>query len=877
VEKGIRLLASALRRPYPPPLMNFQRFLAAALIFSAAAIARAQDAPVVKRIEIEGLRIHTPDEVRSKMSTHVGRAYSAETLDEDIRRLFGLGWFADVKRSERSILEGAQAVVIVLEVLENDVLREVRYVGNRKFDSEDLAAGAILKAGEYFAPWKVKLDADRIRDKYLAEGFALVKVTPTEASTGKGTIVTMTVREGPRVSVFDIDIRGTAGLDAGKMEKEMQTKDTDIWNFVSPPDFRADVLEEDVKALVRYARNQGYLDAKVYLRELEWDADRHWVSIHIQVEEGIRYVVDSVDIEGAELFAVNELYRGLKVRPGEPFALGVVDRDEMWMVDKYREKAYIDVEIFAVPRYQPQKGHVKLTWKIREGSKVYVGRIDFVGHHRTREKVLRREMRLLPGEEFNKLLLDASKNGLGDLRYFEPNRPQIINRAWGPVRDPVIVIEVLPGSQKDERDLLIHVQEGRTGNLQFGGTYSDEGGFSGKLAVTQNNFDLFDLPKSLGELFNGEGFAGGGQIAAIDLQPGFQRSSYSASFTEPWMLNYPVYMTVAGHFSDTDQRFFRDRRLEGSIDFGHRWDDFVAAPPGKLDSELSGTFMGSILQGISYAAIHLPLYFAFDDHVVRGYSVDDFYTRNYSVGIGYRLSRINIIKVSDDAPTDLKDVEGVNYLSSITLHVTLDRRNSSLTPSQGFLSTVSYEYAGYPIGGYFDFWKINYRHQAFTTLWTIDTGPLGGGKIIFETDLNGGFAQEHYYSRSLPIFERYYAGGKTLRGFEPRTISPKEGDDPIGGNIKVLASAEITWPIIRPELYGRDIDILRGAVFTDWGTVVAHTHDFGYFRWSVGIGIRLQIPLGPQVVPLTIDWGIPLRKQHGDRRQAIHIGFDFGF
>ncbi|KAF0241255.1 MAG: Beta-barrel assembly machine subunit [Planctomycetota bacterium] len=856
--------------------MQFQRFLAAAIFLSVAAVARAQDAPVVKRVEIEGLRIHTPDEVRLKMSTHVGRPFSSETLDQDIRRLFATGWFADVKRSERSIETGAEAVII-LEVLENDVLREVRYIGNREFNNEEIAEGVILKTGEYFAPWKVKLDADRIRDKYLAKGYALVKVTPTEASTGKGTIVTMTVREGPRVSVDDIIFHGASALDSGKLLDAMQTKDADIWTLFSPPDFQASMLEADLKALLRYARGEGYLDARIYLRELEWEADRHWVDLHIQVEEGIRYVVDSVDIEGANLFAVNELYRGLKVRPGEPFALVAVERDENWMVDKYREKAYIDADVLAVPRYLAERGHVKLTWKIREGEKVYVGRIDFVGHHRTRDKVLRRELLLLPGEEFNKILLDHAIDRLNGLRYFEPTNQQLFGRAWGPVRDPVIVVEVLPGRQLDERDLLIHVQEGRTGNLQFGGTFSPDVGFSGKLAVTQSNFDLFDFPKSIAELFDGEGFSGAGQVARINLEPGFERSRYEVSFTEPWLFDYPISMTVAGTYSDQDVRYYRERRLGGSFDFGHRWDDFVAPPPGKLGEELAGTFLGGILQGISYAAIHIPGYFLFDDHVVRGYRLDDFYKRNYSIGIGYQLTRITIIDVDDDAPTELLEVEGVNYLSSVTVHSSIDRRNSRVLPSQGFVSSVSYEYAGYPIGGDFDFWKINYRHQAFTTLWTFSAGPLAGGKVIFETDLRGGFAQEHYYSLNVPIFERFYAGGNSLRGFEYRTIGPKERGEPIGGNLMTLASAEITFPIIRPEIMGKDVDILRGAIFTDWGTVSAHTHDFGYFRWSVGIGVRLQIPLGPQIIPLTIDWGIPLRKQDEDERRAIHIGFDFGF
>lgn len=854
--------------------MRFQRLFAAVVITAAAAAtAGAQDAPVVQRVEIEGLRIHTADEVRLKMSTHVGRPFSRETLDQDIRRLFETVWFADVRLSERSILAGPGAVVVILEVLENDILRDVRYAGNRHFNNEEIAADAILKTGEYFAPWKVKLDADRIRDKYLTDGYAFVQVTGTEASTGKGTIVTLTVREGPRVRVSDVEIHGTKGMDADKMAKVLQTKGTTIWNFLSPPDYQAAMVGEDVKSLLRFARGEGYLDARVYLRDLEWNTERTRVTVHFQVEEGIQYTVDSVEVEGANVFGVNDLYAGLHVRPGEPYALREVEHDEQFMLDRYREKAYIDADVTPVPRYLGEHGHVKLTWKIREGEKVYVRRVDFVGHHRTRDKVLRRELLLLPGEEFNKLYLDASIDRLKGTRFFEVTNQQLFARAWGPVRDPVVVVEVLPGGAKDERDLLIHVQEGRTGNLQFGGTYSDEGGFSGKLAVTQNNFDLFDLPKSIAELFNGEGFAGAGQIASIDLNPGFRRSRYSLSFTEPWLFDYPISMTVAGTFYDQDVRYYRERRLSASLDLGHRWDNFVSAPPGTLDADLRGSFLGGILQGISYAAIHLPGYFIFDDHVVHGYSVRRFWERGYSIGAGYRLARINILNVDSDAPADLLDVEGVNYLSGVTFHVTLDRRNSRVFPTQGFVSTVSYEYAGYPIGGDFDFWKINYRHQAFSTLWT----TKGGGKIIFETELIGGFAQEHYYSESLPIFERYYAGGSNLRGFEYRTISPKDGDDPIGGNIMTLASAEITFPIIRPEVFGRDVDILRGAFFTDWGTVVAHTHNFGYFRWSVGFGVRLQIPLGPQIVPLTVDFGFPMKRQSGDERQTVHIGFDFGF
>jgi outer membrane protein insertion porin family len=846
--------------------------LALALLCGASLPSLAQQ-PDVKRIEIEGLRIHSQEEIRQKMETRVGRPYSPETLERDVRRLFATGWFADVRKSDRSVERGPDAAVIILEVLENDVLAEVKFVGNRRLKDEELEQGAHLKKDEYFAPYKVKLDANRIRDLYLEEGHAFVRVDSSETATGTGTIVTFTVREGPRVIVSDIFFHGNEELSSGRLARAMETKDRSLWSIFSSPVYKAAQLEEDVRLMLRYARSEGWLDAKIYVRELAWNEDKTDVDIHFQVEEGIRYFVDSVEVEGNAVIETKELMKGLRLKPGDPYGLRYVERDETWLLDKYGERAYIDAEVVGTPQFLAEAGKVKLVWKIREGQKVRVGRIDFFGNKRTQEKVLRREIRLLPGEDFDKRKLDTGIDRIRALGFFEPHPVPMINRAWPAARDPIVVVEVIPGAEPDMRDVMVHVVEGRTGHFEIGGSYSDEGGFQGRLSVTQSNFDIADLPKSFAELFTGEGFAGAGQTARIHLEPGFERSRYELSFTEPWFFGYPVSMTVAGVSYDQDFRFYRERRLTGSIDFGRRWDEFLYNTPGALPDETTEGFWGGVLQGLSYFAIHIPGWFVVDEFAVQGYPLERFWERNWGVGVGYRWARIDIRDVDDDAPAAVFDVDGLNYLSVASARVSLTRVNSRVFPSQGFISTVSYDHAGHPLGGDFDFWRWNYRHQAYTTLWT----RKDGGKTIFATEVTGGWAQEHYHTDEVPIFERYFAGGRSLRGFEFRTISPKENGEPVGGEIMVLASAELTFPIIRPEIMGRDVDVLRGRFFTDWGTVSRSTHDFGYFRWSVGFGVSLQIPLGPQVVPVTIDFGFPIREQEDDDTKTVHFGFDFGF
>ncbi|MBI2922474.1 MAG: outer membrane protein assembly factor [Planctomycetes bacterium] len=857
----------------------------AILIFAFASPAAAQGERTVKRIEFEGLRLHSADEILRKMEIREGKPWSDAVFDSDRRRLYGTGWFSRFEKSPRCIFEGPDAVVLVVEVLENDVVREIRFNGNRQFNDEEISENSHLKAGEYFSEFRMSMDANRIRDRYLEEGYAFVKVDTARSAGEKGVVATFTIREGPRARVRGVELHGLRQLTRSKARRVVSaTAGTFLGNLFSPPVYKAQELARDVERLARYAQSEGYLDARVYLKELEWNEDRTRVTAHVQVEEGIQYIVDSMEIEGNRIIATEELMRGLLALPGEPCALKNVERDEDALIGKYRDAAYVDADVqLRQTVLGDRPGRVKLVWRIREGEKVYVSRIDFFGNSRTREKVLRRQMRLFPGDELNVGLLNQSMNRLKGLGYFEAPGREMLYRSWIPARDPdgIIVVECLPGEEKNVRDLFIHVQEGRTGNFQFGGTYSDAAGVSGFLRVTQRNFDLIDLPGSLAELFTGEAFAGGGQIMSINLQPGNRRSLYSVSFTEPWFLNLPMSLSLSGSSYDRDRRFYRDRRITGSAGLSWHWEpppmprlDFAE---GVVGTPAPTSLFTSLLHGFVSIFEHIPVYSLIDDLAIRQNSIARFWQRGWFVGADYSFSRIQISEIDHDAPSDVFDVEGLSYLSAVSLRVGFEHVDNPGMPSRGVISEVSYRHAGYPLGGDWDFWRYDFVNRSFTTLFVSKTG----GKTVFSTEIRGAFAQEHYYTEEVPIFERLYLGGTgSFRGFETTTISPKDRDEPIGGNVLAFAGAEVSFPLVRLENGPGYLDFLRGVVFTDWGTVVESGHDFGHFRWSVGFGFRINVLgllSGGMQAPVSVDFGFPLKMQEDDERQTVHVGFDFGF
>jgi outer membrane protein insertion porin family len=238
-----------------------------------------------------------------------------------------------------------------------------------------------------------------------------------------------------------------------------------------------------------------------------------------------------------------------------------------------------------------------------------------------------------------------------------------------------------------------------------------------------------------------------------------------------------------------------------------------------------------------------------------------------NVRFSYRLEEVKVNGVDAGAPQDVYDVKGTSILSGLSVNLTLDTRDDFITPTRGYSVEINYELVGLFLGGDHDFSQANIRLAWFQTLYTTESNY----KHVLNLGMRIGLADDHSPSKFVPIFERFFAGGATsIRGFEYRSVGPKVGDDPIGGNFMLLGTAEYGFPVYK--------DTLRGVLFVDAGNVIPQVDDtiLDEMRVSVGFGFRVKVPmLGPR--PFAFDFGFPIRKEHGDDVQIFSFSFGKSF
>lgn len=367
------------------------------------------------------------------------------------------------------------------------------------------------------------------------------------------------------------------------------------------------------------------------------------------------------------------------------------------------------------------------------------------------------------------------------------------------------------GDQPGVRDVLIDVQESeKAGDILFGVGVTSNSGLVGSLVLDIQNFDLFDTPRSFSELIKLRAFHGGGQKLRLEAQPGTELTRFRLDFTEPYFLDMPLRLGTGLYLFTRGRDGYDERRGGGNISFGKRFE-----------------------RG--------PL-------------------RRWAGEIALRGENVNVRDVDLFAARDIREAEGSSALTSVKGSLVLDRTDNRFVPTRGDRIRLSYEQAG-ALGGDFTFSRLS---AGYTWHKTVGTDLLDRKSVLSLRARTGVIVGD------APVFERYYAGGiGSIRGFEFRGVSPREGLDnnPVGGDFMMLLGAEYTFP-----LYG---EILRGVVFTDMGTVESSV-TIRDWRASVGAGIRLQIDrLGP--LPIEFDLALPVTTGPDDDEQvfSFFIGTTF--
>lgn len=460
----------------------------------------------VKAVHIQQNRRISSSIILTKVRTKAGESFSQVILNEDVKRLYGTGFFNDVKVDLQDQEDG---IIVTFLVFEKPVLSKIHFRGNKVFRSKKLLEIIHSKEGTALDQQQLTEDLIEIENSYKKKGYSKVKAAHELVSDEESgdSELTLVIEEGPRVKIRGIRFTGNQHYSSKKLLKYIKTrKDTMFTSGI----IKEDQIRTDVERLKAHYESQGYLDVQIKEEWEERDKGKSLVLI-FDVTEGNRYFVGDVSVKGNELYPAAELGQLIRLQSGEPFNRDNVREDLNRIKEFYYDRGHIFADIDASTVVEQQI--VNLAYKISEKEVAYVDKINIRGNTKTKDIVIRRELRIKPGERYDGSKIRRSKERLYNLGYFEE-----------------VSFDTEPGSEAAKRDLAVSVKEAKTGQFSFGAGFSSVDKLLGFVEVAQNNFDIGNFPA----------FTGGGQRLAVRANVGTVRRDYDLSFTEPWIFNHPV-------------------------------------------------------------------------------------------------------------------------------------------------------------------------------------------------------------------------------------------------------------------------------------------------------------------------------------------------
>ncbi len=507
---------------------------------------------IVKKIEVSGNERVSQMIIFSRMQTREEEILSEKIISQDIKNIYALGYFSNIS-VKSTPLEGGIKITYIVE--EKPYVDKIELKGNRAIKEEEIERVLSVSAGDIYLEKNLGADIKRITELYEKKGYYKTRITPEVKiiEEEKRVAVIFDIEEGPRTKVREIKILGAKNVPEKQIRAKMETKTA---QFFRRGIFGKEEFERDLQRIVAVCQSFGYLDAEITDYDLKYTHEGRLLFITIEIEEGKLYTVREINITGNKLFETDVLLNKLQIKEGEPYNPYRAPEEIGALRNLYAQKGYIVAQIWDEPSIDKDKKEVKTTYRINEGPKTYVRLVRIAGNTKTKDNVIRRELTIKPGDEFDGDKIKRSKEKLYNLGYFKRRDEQ--GREG-------IKAYTEPTDNPELRDLVFEVEEEKTGALTFGLGYSSIEDLVGFIQLEQTNFDIGNPPY----------FTGGGQKIRAKARFGALSGEYMLSFTEPYFLGYPL--SLGFDLYDRMRRWpvYDQRNQGGDIRVGKRLTDYV--------------------------------------------------------------------------------------------------------------------------------------------------------------------------------------------------------------------------------------------------------------------------------------------------------------
>jgi outer membrane protein insertion porin family len=619
-----------------------------------------------------------------------------------------------------------------------NIIKSIEFENNRKYKDKDLQKKLDFEAGDYLDVILAESGRRTIAEFYRKKGFANVQVTLDSKKLSQGRVV-YSIVEGQRLQIKSIRFKGNKAIKTSDLNSTIKTK-TRSW-LLWPVYYTEEKIAADIQKLQNLYIQRGFLNHRIEAQGQ--------TKITFVIDEGPLYKIRNITLAGNTHFDNETLLAGLELEPGQTYYQLKAETHTRRILKLYTENGFVDAQVRQQRMFIPEPNLIDVEFKITEGGQFRIGRIDIIGNEQTQDKVFRRildEYDFMPGQLYNANM--APRQGNGQLERY-------VQRMT--MAEQVIIKPVAPDDGTDDRkDVRVDIKEGLTGWASPGIAVGSDSGIIGQLVWQQRNFDIKDWPESFGEFITMKSFIGAGQTLRIALEPGYEVSRYSVTFTEPYFQDKPTSLDVIGSSWERWQESYDEQRTKGYIGFEER------------------------------------------------------YKNDWRRSLGFRVENVDVDNLDDDAPQEIIDFEGNNALIGIRFGIGRDLRDDKYLPSKGYRYNVGYEQVtGDETFGILEGVIVGYRtlHEDLLERKTVLAAKLLAGTTVsdappFEKFYGGGTGK--YGIRGFD-----YRGVST-RGLQTNVANPRR-KDPIGSDWIFLANTEVTVPLI-----GENLSAL---FFVDSGTI----------------------------------------------------------
>lgn len=816
----------------------------------------AQNQYKIVEIEVEGNKVASKSLILGVSSLNLGSPLTPAASSETIRRLYGLNIFSDIRLEVEDVSGGIKVWIVVKELPK---LSGLEFIGNDKIDDKDLKNELGLGVGGYISPYLIETKEYEIKDKYAEEGYFQATVTPEVEYNADSTeaILRYKIDEKSKVKVEKVVVTGNVRVPAEDVVGKMRNRKR---GFLKSSDFAQDKYEEDKEKVIAEFHKKGFIDAYLKSDSMTIDSVRNRMTIYLDVYEGPLYYFGKTEFTNNKELPSKYLNRKLKYSEGDVFNLEDYNRSMEELYSAYYDIGHLHIRILD-ERTTRADSIIDISMDVAEGLPSHINLVKIVGNHKTKDKVIRRELSALPGSKFNRALLIRSVRDVMALNYFSNVNPVPLNLPNGDV------------------DLEFEVEEKQTGQVSAGAAFNSEDKLVGNFGMGIPNF------------------RGMGQNLSFNMEFGSRTSSFSISFSEPWLFGRPtlfsgsVYSTRRKWYSD-----YTETRQGFSVRFGKRlkWPDnyFRAYASYRLERDKYEDFDDDFIISNSEKDYHY--YYALrpdDSIIVSGTDTSYVWHENDQIWL-----------YTDSTKTDSTEALSLYYhlgnyyngsilefedqwktASRISLTITRDSRNLPEFATSGTDFSYTIEKTGGFLGGYWDYTKHSVSFAKFIPLFwkvalaaRVEFGAINSSAV----DVNN-----NRTDKTTLLSDRFTPGGTAydgvIRGYDDGSITPDTAiifdyeeyyyfnrdsiieagsgyyTDPnhsnadstysevdttytrVRGNYMFITNLEIQIPIVEQTIYG--------LLFFDAGNSWLDLKDVrpfvnGGLYKSVGLGFRVAVP-----------------------------------